>query len=65
MTIEVKGHIHSLVAIGGGSEVVDVTLHLESSRLPNEPHQVTIRAKPGEIDVYRVGMPIIVQVRPA
>lgn len=63
MTIEVKGHVHSIEAIGGGAIEVAVTLHLESNRV-DHPHRVTIRAKPEEIDSYKVGMAVILQVRP-
>jgi len=63
MTIEVKGHVHSLEFCG--SLETKVTLHLESSRLAEHPHQVTIRAKPTEIESYRVGMPVVVMIRPA
>lgn len=64
MTIEAKGHVHSIEAVGGGITEVAVTLHLESSRV-DHPHRMTIRAKPAEIDSYKVGMAIILQVRPA
>lgn len=63
MTIEVKGHVHSLEFVGANE--VSVTLHLESSRLAAHPHQVAIRAKPAEIEAYKVGMPVVVMVRPA
>lgn len=64
MTIEVRGHVHSLEAVGGGISYVAVTLQLESNRLASPPHQVTFQAKPEEIAEYKVGMSVIVQVRP-
>jgi histone H3/H4 len=65
MTIEAKGHVHAIEAVGGGITEVAVTLCLEASRLAEHPHRITIRAKPTEIDSYKVGMAVIVQVRPA
>lgn len=65
MTIEVRGHVHSLEAVGGGVTRVAVTLQLEASRLTCSPHQVTFQATPEEIASYKIGMTVIVQVRPA
>ena len=65
MTIEVKGHVYSLAIGGGGAGEVTVTLQLEASRLPGDPPRVSLYAKEGEVSGYKVGMPVIVQVRPA
>ena len=64
MTIECRGHVHALEAIGGGQTEIAVTLCLEANRLPEHPHRLTVRAKPEEVASYKVGMPVIVQVRP-
>ena len=65
MTIEIKGHVHSLEVGGGQAGEVTVTLQLEASRLPGDPHRVKLYAKETEVSAYKVGMPVIVLVRPA
>lgn len=70
MTIEVHGHIHALEnghavhVLGEMHGGVGVVLHLEASRTES-PHRILIRASAEEVDSYRVGMPVIVQIRPA
>ena len=65
MTIQVQGHVHALEAVGGGISQIAVTLQLEANRIVAPPHQVTFTATPDEIAHYKIGMPVLVQVRPA
>ena len=66
MTIEVFGHIKSLGFAGGGRVYVEV--QIESSRMPNPrpgiPPTATFIAKAGEVEMYRPGMGIAIQIRP-
>lgn len=60
MTIEVKGYIDSLSH--AGPDKVSVCVSLESARVPEKTFTVIASAK--EIDIYRVGMDVIMQIRP-
>ena len=66
MTIEIFGHVKSLGFCGGDKVLVEV--QIESSRMPNphpgEPPTATFIAKAAEVDMYRPGMGIVIQIRP-
>ena len=61
MTIEAVGHVDTISMTGGPLGTVSVRIRLEASRSLED---VVIFAKPEEIEMYRVGMPIRLQVRP-
>ena len=62
MTIEVQGHVHSLEFVG--MTEIEVTVQLDSNRAAHSPHRLKLRVKPAEIDMYRIGMAIMLQIRP-
>lgn len=59
MTIEVQGYIDSLSH--AGPDKVSVCISLNTVRVPEKIF--TVIAKATEIDAYRVGMSVIVQIR--
>ena len=59
MTIEIDGYMESLTYACAGK--VLVTLRIEAAR-NFEP--IKVIAKMTEIDMYRVGMPVKIQIRP-
>ena len=62
MTVECQGHVMSLTHGGNKWDDVTVEIQLEQSRctLP-----IKIYAKANEVAMYRPGMPVIMQLRPA
>lgn len=65
MTVECVGHVVSLSQSSEraiGAHGVAVQIRLESSRCT---HLIVIHADAAEVDIYRPGMAVIVQLRPA
>jgi hypothetical protein len=66
MTIEVFGHVKSLGFYGGNKVLVEV--QIEASRMPSprigDPPVATFIADAAEVDMYRAGMGIAIQIRP-
>lgn len=66
MTIEVFGHVQSLEH--RGVDKVLVRIQVEASRMDAGPNAkaptITVVASPAEVDSYRPGMAIHIQIRP-
>lgn len=66
MTIEVFGFVKSLGFYGNGQVLIEI--QIESSRMPNphpgDPPTASFIAKAGEVDMYRPGMGVVIQIRP-
>ena len=62
MTIECRGHVHSLRLVG--HDRVAITFTLEASRLDAHPHQVEVMASRAEAEGYLPGMSIYALIRP-
>lgn len=59
MTIEFKGHVKALEHVA--FDQIKVTLIVDAAR-SLVTHEFI--AKPGEVDSYKPGMPVVLQIRP-